>query len=228
MSAPTTVTIAPEATTERTWLDERSWVDVTRGWLGDGATELYDALVAQVAWRQSRNFRYDRYVDEPRVGASWTAGRGAPGVDVATNETLLEVHKAVRRQTGKRFDDGFAIAWYRDGRDSVAFHRDRDMRWLDDTVIALLSLGQRRPWLLRPRANRYAHDLPDHGAIVDLSPGPGDLLVMGGATQDGWEHSVPKVDGRLPGRISLQWRWTSGRGKPVVGASYRAPRTYSR
>jgi alkylated DNA repair dioxygenase AlkB len=223
-----TMTIASDATTERTWLDERSWVDVTRGWLAEGTTELYDALTSQLAWRQSSNFRYDRYVDEPRVGTMWSVGRGAPGADASTNATLLEIHKAVRRQLGKRFDEGFAIAWYRDGRDSVAFHRDRDMRWLDDTVIALLSLGQRRPWLLRPRANRYAHELADQGAIVDLDPGPGDLLVMGGATQAGWEHAVPKVDARLGGRVSLQWRWTSGRGKPVVGASYRAPRTYSR
>jgi alkylated DNA repair dioxygenase AlkB len=193
-----------------------------------GADELYDDLSRQVTWRQSRLFRYDRYVDEPRVGASWSPGRGAPGVDEATNATLLELHRAVRSQYGKRFDEGFALAHYRNGRDSVAFHRDRDMRWLDDTVIALLSLGQQRPWLLRPRANRYAHEMADRGAVVDINPGSGDLLVMGGATQAGWEHSVPKVDARLGGRISLQWRWTSGRGRPVVGASYRAPRTYSR
>ena len=37
-----------------------------------------------------------------------------------------------------------------------------------------------------------------------------------------------EIDGLVSGRVSLQWRWTSGRGKPVVGASYRAPRTYSR
>lgn len=52
---------------------------------------------------------------------------------------------------------------------------------------------------------------------------------MGGATQAGWEHSVLKLRGRrADDHISIQWRWTSKTGRPVVGASYRAPRHYSR
>jgi hypothetical protein len=49
---------------------------------------------------------------------------------------------------------------------------------------------------------------------------------MGGATQVGWEHSVPKLTRRVEGRISVQWRWTSRRGRPFQGASFRAPRHY--
>ena len=51
---------------------------------------------------------------------------------------------------------------------------------------------------------------------------------MGGATQVGWEHGVPRTDPTTPGRISVQWRWTSRTGRPVEGASYGAPRHYSR
>ena len=61
---------------------------------------------------------------------------------------------------------------------------------------------------------------------VDDSAG-GDLHVMGGATQAGWEHSVPKLTRRVGGRISVQWRWTSRRGRPFQGASFRSPRHYS-
>ena len=59
----------------------------------------------------------------------------------------------------------FGMIQYRDGTDGQAFHRDTDMRWLDDTVIAILTLGAQRPWLLRPalrpphrrtRQGRYA------------------------------------------------------------------------
>jgi alkylated DNA repair dioxygenase AlkB len=123
--------------------------------------------------------------------------------------------------------DGFAFARYRDGNDSVAFHRDRDMRWLDDTVIAILTLGERRPFLIRPRANRYDHEAELKGATHDLSPAGGDLLVMGGACQAGWEHSVPKVDPRIGGRVSMQWRWSSRRGRMEKGGSYSAPRHFS-
>jgi alkylated DNA repair dioxygenase AlkB len=212
--------VRPDAVFERLWLDERSWVDVCRGWLG-GADDVYRAVAEQAAWRQGRVFRYERWVDEPRLGTSWSPGSPLP------HPALLEAHRSVRERYGKPFE-GFALAWYRDGRDSVAFHRDRDLRFLDDTVICLLTLGARRPWLLRPRSNRYAHDADHHGATHDLSPGPGDLHVMGGACQAGWEHAVPKVPGLPTGRISVQWRWTSGTGRPVVGASYRAARTYSR
>ena len=115
---------------------------------------------------------------------------------------------------------------YRDGRDGQGFHRDTDMKWLDDTIIAILTLGARRPWLLRPRANRYEHS-EGRGATHDLKPGSGDLIVMGGRCQADWEHSVPYLPGRPVGiRVSLQWRWTSRTGRPFVGGSYRAPAFY--
>jgi alkylated DNA repair dioxygenase AlkB len=102
------------------------------------------------------------------------------------------------------------------------------MRWLDDTVIGVLTLGARRPWQLRPRANRYDHEAPNRGATHDFRPGSGDLLVLGGRCQADWEHSVPKVHGQIAGRVSVQWRYTSRRGRPQVGANYRAPRFYNR
>ena len=119
-------------------------------------------------------------------GARSTAG---PGTRCSSTRTRWLTHRY-----RVRFD-GYALAWYRDGRDSQAFHRDRELRYLDDTVIAVLSLGARRPWLLRPRAHRDRHDLERHGATHDLAPGPGDLLVMGGRCQADFEHSVPKVHG---------------------------------
>jgi alkylated DNA repair dioxygenase AlkB len=125
-----------------------------------------------------------------------------------------------------RFEN-FALARYRSGRDSQAFHRDREMRWLEETIIGVLSLGTRRPWLLRPRANRWQHEDPDKGATHDFAPAGGDLLVMGGRCQSDWEHSVPKVPSPSAERISVQWRWTSKRGRPVEGPGYRAPRFYS-
>jgi alkylated DNA repair dioxygenase AlkB len=205
---------------ERIDLGDGAWVDVVRGFV-DAPGPLYDLLVAGRAWQQGRVFRYERWLDEPRLGAWCPLDRPAP------HPVLVDATRWLSHRYRVRFD-GFGLAWYRDGRDSVAFHRDRDLRFLDDTVIGVLSLGVRRPWLLRPRAHRDRHDLDLHGATHDLAPGPGDLLVMGGRCQDGWEHSVPKVGAPIGGRISVQWRWTSRRGRPVVGASYRAARTFSR
>ena len=212
--------IRAEVPFERVQLDSTSWVDVARGWLGD-ADALYASLVESVRWNQGRLWRYERWVDEPRLGASWHVGDAPP------HPVLPEMHRALQQRYAVRFD-GVALVWYRDGNDSVAFHRDRELRWLEHTVIAVLTLGQQRPWLLRPRSRRYDHEAPGRGATHDLHPASGDLLVMGGRAQTDWEHAVPRVHTRIGGRVSLQWRWTSKRGRPEVGPSYRAPRTFSR
>ncbi len=206
----------------RTELDATSWVDVHRGWLdAEESAALFDALTGGLRWAASRNFRYDHWVEENRLTAMWRVGDPAP-------EGLVDVHRRVRHLTGKPFD-GPGLNWYRDGGDGQAFHRDRDMRWCEDTVIAVLTLGAARPWLLRPRSNRHSHDEGRFkGATHDLRPAGGDLLVMGGRCQADWEHSVPPVREPVGPRVSVQWRWTSKRGRPEVGASYRAPLHYSR
>jgi alkylated DNA repair dioxygenase AlkB len=205
---------------ERVELSDGAWVDVARGFV-EAPGPLYDTIVDGASWQQGRVFRYERWVDEPRLGAWCRLGQPAP------HPVLTDATRWLTHRYGVRFD-GYALAWYRDGRDSVAFHRDRELRFLDDTVIGVLTVGARRPWLLRPRSHRDRHDLEVHGATHDLAPGPGDLLVMGGRCQADWEHAVPKAGGPLGGRVSVQWRWTSRRGRPVVGASYRAPRHFSR
>jgi alkylated DNA repair dioxygenase AlkB len=214
--------VATEAV-ERVHLDDTSWVDVVRGWVPSAdAADLYDGLLDGVLWQTSKLFRYDHWVEERRLGSMWSPGNPLP------HPGLAELHKALQRQYRVQFR-GFGLIKYRDGNDGQAFHRDTDMRWLDDTVIAILSLGAQRPWFLRPRANRH-RDLPNKGATHNLAPGPGDLLVMGGRCQADWEHSVPYLPGRrdIGTRISIQWRHATRTGRPFVGGSYRDPVTYTR
>lgn len=224
MASPSKVEIAPSpgAVTERLQLDEASWVDVSRGWLA-GADTLFDALLSSVNWQPSRIFRFEKWIDERRLGSSWSRGRPLP------HPALAAIHKALQRSYSATFD-GFGIIQYRNAGDGQAFHRDTDMRWLDDTVIAILTLGQQRPWLLRPRSVRNTPDAWEHGkgALYDLSPAGGDLIVMGGACQANWEHSVPYLNKLGVGiRISLQWRYARKVGRPFAGAGYSAPLTYN-
>ena len=95
-------------------------------------------------------------------------------------------------------------------------------------MIAILTLGARRPWLLQPRGGRDRFRDDSAARPIDLSPAGGDLLVMGGRAQTNWLHAVPKVRTAQPlGRISAQWRWTSKTGMPEQQPSYSAPRHFS-
>lgn len=205
---------------ERVDLDDGSWVDVARGWLA-GADEVLTTVLRDVPWRTSRLFRYDHEVEERRLGAGWSPGRPLP------HPALAEVTRVLQHRYGVRFG-GFAMALYRDGHDGQAFHRDTDMRWLENTVTAILTLGAQRPWHLRPRSARHT-DHPGKGATHDLAPASGDLIVMGGRAQCDWEHSVPYLGSQPVGpRVSVQWRYAHrGHGRPFRGPGYRAPRYYS-
>jgi alkylated DNA repair dioxygenase AlkB len=205
--------LVDDATTERIQLDDHCWVDVTRGWLA-GADEVYRTVVERAPFEQQQNFRYERSIAEPRLTA-WAKPADAP------HPVLVDAHRRLQHAYGVRFD-GFALSWYRDGRDSVAPHRDDDLRWTENTVIAILTLGQRRPWILRPRATKW-----EARGTIDLAPGAGDLLVMGGRSQVDWVHGVPKVDAPIGGRVSVQWRWAARTGRPERGPGWGAPRYFS-
>jgi alkylated DNA repair dioxygenase AlkB len=195
---------------ERHALDETSWVDVARGWLRD-PDEVYAALATGIPWRQAALWRYDHPRLENRLSASCRPTLAGP------HPAVLETYKALRREYGVELS-GVGLSFYRDGRDALGAHRDSDLRWCDDTLIAVLTLGAARPWLLRPARG---------GAPpFDVAPDSGDLLVMGGRAQADWLHGVPPVPGLREGRISVQWRWTSHGGRPERGGGSRAPRRY--
>lgn len=195
---------------ERHQLDATSWVDIGRGWLRDPA-EVYAALAERVPWEQATVWRYDHARAEPRLSAFTRPSLDGP------HPALVEAHKALRRHYGVELT-GIAMSWYRDGRDAMGAHRDSDLRWCEETLIAVLTLGATRPWTLQPARGG--------GAPFDVAPAAGDLLVMGGRAQADWLHRVPPAPAVAQGRISLQWRWTSREGRPERGGGSRAPRLY--
>lgn len=207
---------------ERTWLDETTWVDRAKEFVV-GADEVYAHLTETVPWQASLLWRYEKWVEEPRVGHGYSRVASYP------HPVFVDAQRKIQHHYNISFG-GFALAYYRDGNDSQAFHRDRDMKFCEDTIIAIVTFGARRPWLLRQRTRADKWTADHGGAEYDLAPAGGELIVLGGRAQADWEHSVPKLAGAGPraGRISAQFRWTSGRGRPEVGGSYRAPRNFSR
>jgi alkylated DNA repair dioxygenase AlkB len=170
-------------------IDDRSWVDHLPGWLS-GSDSVFDALVGSVDWEQLDRPMYGRLVSQPRLSARWTGDPGLPVLDVMA--------ECLSRRYGVTFDS-VGLNFYRDGRDSVAWHGDRIPQSIVDPVVALVSVGHPRRFLLRPRGG---------GRSVRFDLGRGDLLVTGGSTQRAWEHSVPKVSAGGP-RISIAYRHSS-------------------
>lgn len=175
---------------ERINLDEESWIDHAPGWMS-GADRLFDEILGSQNWEQRSRRMYDKRVQEPRLTAPWNLESGEP-----LQPPVLEEIRVVLSARYEREFDSVGFNLYRDGRDSVAWHADRIKKDIEDPVVALVSVGEPRKFLLRPKGG---------GQSRAFMLGRGDLLVTGGKTQRTWEHSVPKVAKTGP-RISLAYR----------------------
>lgn len=179
----------------RRTLSRGAWIDILPGWLR-GADMLFDRLVDNVPWRAEQRQMYERVVDVPRLLCWYGEGDELPDPVVAQARTTLSRH--YRAELGESFVSA-GMCYYRDGRDSVAWHGDRIGRGrTQDTMVAIVSLGAARSLLLRPRGG---------GApSIRYDVGHGDLLVMGGSCQRTWEHAIPKTARAVGPRISIQFR----------------------
>ena len=170
-------------------LDERSWLDVVPGWVPDHG-ELFERLLEIAPWKQRTREMWDKQVLEPRLVASWRTGEPLP-------PEVTELVDPLNARYGVDFDSCL-INLYRDGDDAVAWHADTVRKVMCDPLVATVSLGARRSFLVRPAAGgpvtrRYA-------------PGEGDLIVMGGAMQHDWHHTVPRERSASGARMSITLR----------------------
>ncbi len=178
---------------ERRPLSRGAWLDVHRAWLPD-ADDAFAALVADVPWRAERRQMYDRVVAVPRLVHTYGVGEALPHRVLEEARAALSAH--YRPELGEPFVTA-GCCYYRDGQDSVAWHGDTIGRGRSqDTMVAIVSLGDPRRLVLRPRGG---------GDTIGVELAHGDLVVMGGSCQRTWEHAVPKVAHAGP-RISVQYR----------------------
>ena len=188
------VGLGPLKAVRRTMLSRGAWLDVLPGWLL-GADTLFALLAVDVPWRGERRQMYDREVAVPRLLAWYGADATLPHPVLDAAKAALTEHYAP--ELGEPFRTA-GLCYYRNGRDSVAWHGDRTGRGdTEDTMVAIVSIGGARPLLLRPRGG---------GTTIRHAVGHGDLIVMGGSCQRTWEHAVPKTSKPVGPRISIQFR----------------------
>jgi alkylated DNA repair dioxygenase AlkB len=189
-----TVALGPLAPIRRTGLSDGAWVDLLPGWLS-GADTPSGCLSPRVPWHAERRHMYDRMVDVPRLLKFY--GEGEPLPDEILTDAMRALSDHYADEAGEPFRTA-GLCYYRDGRDSVAWHGDRNGRGsTDDTMVGILSVGAARPLLLRPRGG---------GDVRRYALGHGDLIVMGGSCQRTWDHAVPKIARAIGPRISIQFR----------------------
>ncbi len=179
------------------------------GWLPTvDADALLQALIGDVPWEVHRIRLFGRWVDSPRLSC-WIGDPEAryrySGAEFQPHPwppVLLPVRQALEQASGARFNS-VLLNRYRHGQDSMGWHSDDEPELGPSPVIASLSLGAERRFLLRRR------DAHDRKAAYRL--GHGDLLVMAGQTQRFYQHALPKM-ARVQGeRINLTFRWIVAR-----------------
>ena len=175
---------------ERRYLGRGAWIELLPGWLR-GHDELFARLLELATWEGQRRPMYDRMVDVPRLIGT-----------LPEDHPRLAVLPAMARAIGAHLGTELCrigVSLYRDGADSVAWHGDQVARELPQSVMATVSVGEPRPFCLRPKGGGLSQRFP---------LGAGDLLVMGGSIQRTWDHAVPKVARAGPRIVvMLRPRW---------------------
>jgi alkylated DNA repair dioxygenase AlkB len=177
------------ASASRVALDSNSWVDVVPGWMS-GSRILFERMISVVPWQEHDRRMFDQTFREPRMTAAYASLTDVPPIG------LLEAVRALSDHYGVAYDSLW-MNLYRKGEDSTAWHRDYDACRQPECVVPVLTLGATRRFLIKPRHG---------GRSIAFKPGTGDLIVMGGRSQQDWVHCVPKEPGMTEARISVNFQ----------------------
>lgn len=172
--------------------------------LGDDPDVILRELAEAVDWRSQEIVVWGRAVAQPRLIA-WVGDPGCrysySGIDLepaSWSPLLAELRDRVSRAAGAEFNS-VLLNYYRDHRDSMGYHSDDEPELGRQPIIASLSLGEPRRFLMK---HRYDKTLE----TVRLDLASGSLLLMKGSTQHYWKHALPKRARPCGPRINLTFR----------------------
>ncbi len=185
-------------------LGRGSWVRLIPAFVA-GHAELMQRLLLTLPLRQETLTMFGKTHLTPRL-TSW---HGDPGCAYrysrrlfepnAWTPELSEVRERVSENSGYVFNS-VLVNHYRDGRDAMGAHADDEPELgprREDVGVASVSLGGRRRFLLRRK---------EGGDTIEYAPGEGDLLLMGGRTQQQFKHWVPRTGRPTQPRMNLTFR----------------------
>ena len=163
--------------------------------------EVFARLLDETPWRAESVVVYGKRHLQPRLtawygDASYTYS-GLRLEPLPWTELLLEIRAAVEAACGQRFNS-VLLNRYRNERDSMGMHSDDEAELGEAPVIASLSYGATRTFLLRHKRDQRSVRLP----LDD-----GSLLLMRGQLQRNWLHGINKSTRPLGERVNLTFRY---------------------
>jgi alkylated DNA repair dioxygenase AlkB len=156
----------------------------TIAWKNDEAIIFGKHIITQrkVAWYADKEFSYT-YSNTTKQALYWTP-------------ELLQLKALVEKLTATSFNSCL-LNLYHNGNEGMGWHSDDEKALGKNTSIASLSFGAERKFALKHRASKQGTSLIlQHGS----------LLVMKGATQTNWLHSLPKSTKITTPRVNLTFR----------------------
>jgi alkylated DNA repair dioxygenase AlkB len=165
--------------------------------------EVENALERGLDWRQLPVHMFGRSIPQPRLTAfcgDLKVTYRYTGLSLHAQpwtRTLNRLRTVVEELSGQQFNSVLCNL-YRDGRDYMGWHADDERALGSNPVIASMSFGAERRFLLKPRsgaANR-----------VEFLLKSGSLLVMRGDLQQHWLHQLPRALRVTQQRINLTFR----------------------
>lgn len=156
-----------------------------------------------IKWQHDSINMFGKNTYLPRYSA-WYGDRDKPytysGLTLQPNkwdERLLYIKSEIEKVADVKFNS-VLMNWYRDGDDHLAWHTDAEKELGSNPVIGSVNFGESRRFLLRRK--------DDKEKKFELQLKHGTLLIMSGALQHFWQHSVPKQKAAKSNRINLTFR----------------------
>lgn len=170
----------------------------------------FSKLLAELPWSQKTNYRQGEAYEEPRLTCwygelPYTYAHSTLDANTQWHPLLVTLRCAVEKASGHRFNS-LMCNLYRNCKDSIGWHSDDEFALGTRPTIASLSLGDMRVFSLRKQPAPEEDGDYTYVERLRIPLTHGTLLMMEGATQDDWQHSVSKEYHDRGPRINLTFR----------------------
>ncbi|KAM4721684.1 alpha-ketoglutarate-dependent dioxygenase alkB homolog 3 [Rhinophrynus dorsalis] len=171
---------------------------------------MFQQLHREIPWSQKTNVRPDGSYQEPRLTCwygelPYTYSRSTMQPNPHWHPLLTMLKDRIEEVTGHSFNS-LLCNLYRHDKDSIDWHSDDEPALGRNPVIASLSLGETRNFQMRRKPPPEEQGDFTHVERVHVPLDHGTLLLMEGATQEDWQHRVPKEYHDRQARINLTFR----------------------